>query len=84
MNHVLIGGGQDARDVTTSTVERERFEARFYHKVYENEFGSVRGHFGPINSVAMSPDGRQFTTGSEESTVRMANFDEEYYTRKLD
>jgi hypothetical protein len=34
-------------------------------QVYQEEFGQVRGHFGPINTVAFAPDGRGFTTGGE-------------------
>ena len=29
--HVLIGGGQDARDVTTTSSRDGKFEARFFH-----------------------------------------------------
>jgi hypothetical protein len=49
--------------VTTTSAKAGGFEARFYHKVYAEEFGNVRGHFGPINTVAFAPDGRSFTTG---------------------
>mmetsp|Transcript_8327 Transcript_8327/g.25031 ORF Transcript_8327/g.25031 Transcript_8327/m.25031 type:complete len:324 (-) Transcript_8327:69-1040(-) len=83
MDHVLLGGGQEAINVAT-TSDREKFDARFYHKIYEEEIGTVRGHFGPINAIAFSPDGKQFTTGGEESLVRMHNFDEEYFTRRYD
>eukprot|EP00188_Purpureofilum_apyrenoidigerum_P005269 Plantae.Rhodophyta-Purpureofilum_apyrenoidigerum.ctg6719.p1 GENE.Plantae.Rhodophyta-Purpureofilum_apyrenoidigerum.ctg6719~~Plantae.Rhodophyta-Purpureofilum_apyrenoidigerum.ctg6719.p1 ORF type:complete len:324 (+),score=61.82 Plantae.Rhodophyta-Purpureofilum_apyrenoidigerum.ctg6719:245-1216(+) len=83
MDHVLLGGGQEAINVAL-TSDREKFEARFYHKIYEEEFATVRGHFGPINAVAFSPDGKQFTTGGEESLVRMHNFDDEYFTRRYD
>lgn len=62
--------------VTTTAAKAGGFEARFYHKIYAEEFGNVRGHFGPINTVAFSPDGRSFTTGGEDGYVRMHHFGE--------
>lgn len=62
--------------MTTTSAKAGGFEARFYHKIYAEEFGSVRGHFGPINTVAFSPDGRSFTTGGEDGYVRVHHFGE--------
>lgn len=62
--------------VTTTAAKAGGFEARFYHKIYAEEFGNVRGHFGPINTVAFSPDGRSFTTGGEDGYVRIHHFGE--------
>jgi hypothetical protein len=58
--------------VTTTSAKAGGFEARFYHKIYAEEFGNVRGHFGPINTVAFAPDGRSFTTGGEPNIQRDA------------
>lgn len=41
---VIVGGGQDARSVTTTSTRSGKFEARFYHRVFEEEVGRVRGH----------------------------------------
>jgi translation initiation factor 3 subunit I len=49
-DHVLLGGGQDAMSVTTTSGKVGKFETRFFHLVYEEEFGCVKGHFGPINA----------------------------------
>ena len=54
---VLLGGGQEAMDVTTTSGRIGKFDARFFHSVFEDEFGKVKGHFGPINSVSFHPDG---------------------------
>eukprot|EP00871_Galdieria_phlegrea_P001489 jgi/Galph1/2340/GphlegSOOS_G996.1 len=77
--HVLLGGGQEASQVTTTVDRAGRFEARLFHLIEEEEIGMVRGHFGPINSVAFSPDGTQFASGAEEGFIRLHNFDEEYF-----
>eukprot|EP00775_Hariotina_reticulata_P001351 gene1351-1692_t len=82
-DHVLLGGGQDASQVTTTSAKAGGFEARFYHKIYAEEFGNVRGHFGPINSVAFSPDGRSFATGGEDGYVRVHHFDMDYFTTRF-
>lgn len=77
--HVLVGGGQEASQVTTTSSRAGKFEARFFHKVYAEEIGHVRGHFGPINAVAFAPDGRSFATGGEDGYVRLHHFDSDYF-----
>ncbi len=46
-------------EVTTTTTKAGKFDARFYHLVFEEEIGRVKGHFGPINSLAFHPDGKR-------------------------
>mmetsp|Transcript_6022 Transcript_6022/g.12932 ORF Transcript_6022/g.12932 Transcript_6022/m.12932 type:complete len:234 (-) Transcript_6022:729-1430(-) len=41
-DHILLGGGQDAMSVTTTSGKQGKFETRFFELVYENEFGSVK------------------------------------------
>jgi len=82
--HVVLGGGQDAMDVTTTSTRVGKFEARFYHLVFEEEFGRVKGHFGPINSVQFHPDGKGYASGGEDGYVRVHQFDEAYFDFKFD
>jgi translation initiation factor 3 subunit I len=67
--HVLLGGGQDAMNVTVTAASQGKFETRFYHYIYEEEFGRVKGHFGPINAIGIHPQGRSFASGSEDGCV---------------
>jgi translation initiation factor 3 subunit I len=80
MEHIALGGGQEASQVTTTSSKSGKFEVRFFHQVYEYEMGSVGGHFGPVNSVAFNPDGRSYTSGAEEGYVRICHFDPDYFT----
>lgn len=78
-DHVVLGGGQEAMSVTTTDIRQGQFQARFFHMVFEEEFAGVKGHFGPINSLAFHPDGKSFATGGEDGFVRIQSFDQDYY-----
>ena len=77
--HIVLGGGQEAMDVTTTDTRVGKFDAKFYHLVFEEEFGRVKGHFGPINSVAFHPDGKGYSSGGEDGYVRVHSFDPAYF-----
>lgn len=83
-DHVVLGGGQDAMDVTTTSSRIGKFDSRFFHLVFEEEFGRVKGHFGPINSVAFHPDGKSYSSGGEDGYVRLHNFDASYFDYAFD
>jgi len=36
--------------VTTTSLRQGKFEARFWHRLFEEEVGRVKGHFGPLNT----------------------------------
>jgi translation initiation factor 3 subunit I len=83
-DHVVLGGGQDAMDVTTTSTKVGKFDARFFHMVFEEEFGRVKGHFGPINSVMFHPDGKGYASGGEDGYIRVHQFDESYSEFEFD
>lgn len=78
-DYVILGGGQAAMDVTTTSARQGKFEARFYHKIFEEEIGRVRGHFGPLNYVAVDPNGKSYASGGEDGYVRLHHFDKGYF-----
>jgi translation initiation factor 3 subunit I len=82
-DHVALGGGQDAASVTTSAGQAGKFEVVLFHKLYQEMFGSVRGHFGPLNFVEFSPSGKSFTTGGEDGYVRIHHFDPDYFVTEF-
>jgi len=84
LDHVVVGGGQDAMDVTTTSARVGKFDSRFFHLVFEEEFGRVKGHFGPINSVAFHPDGKSYSSGGEDGFVRVHTFDPSYFEYNFD
>lgn len=82
MNHVIVGGGQDAMNVTTTSSKVGHFQVDFFHTVYQEYMGHVKGHFGPVNTCAFSPDGKSYASGSEDGYVRLHHFDADYFTPK--
>jgi len=76
---VILGGGQSAETVTTQGADKTQFKVRFYHLIYEEELGSLQGHFGPVNVLSYSPDGDGFASGGEDGFVRLHHFDRDYF-----
>jgi len=83
-DHVVLGGGQEAMDVTTTSTKIGKFDARFFHLIFEEEFAKVKGHFGPINSLRFHPDGKSYASGGEDGYVRINYFDNDYHAFKFD
>lgn len=82
-NQVIVGGGQDAMNVTVTSSKVGHFETDFYHTVYMDFMGSIKGHFGPINSLMFNPDGKSYASGSEDGYVRLHHFDKNYFNNKF-
>uniref|UniRef100_A0A7S2RQ21 Eukaryotic translation initiation factor 3 subunit I n=1 Tax=Eucampia antarctica TaxID=49252 RepID=A0A7S2RQ21_9STRA len=81
-DHIILGGGQEAMSVTTTSGKVGKFESRFFHLVYEEEFGRVKGHFGPINALAINPNGLSYASGAEDGYIRLHFFDKSYIDMK--
>jgi len=79
---VLIGGGADAVNITTTKAGVNQFRCRFFHMIFEEDIGSVAGHFGPVNVLSYSSDGRGFATGGEDGYVRLHHFDKSYFNKR--
>ena len=71
---MLLGGGQDAMSVTTTSLRQGKFETRFWHKVFEEEVGRVNGHF--LIRIAVHPGGTSYASGGEDGFVRVHHFDD--------
>ncbi|CAD5207474.1 unnamed protein product [Bursaphelenchus okinawaensis] len=82
--YVVVGGGEEAMTVTQTAASAGQFETKLFHAVYETEFAHFKGHFGPVNTVAFSPDGKTIVTGSEDGFVRVQEMDKEYFDYDAD
>ncbi|PON42753.1 Guanine nucleotide-binding protein, beta subunit [Parasponia andersonii] len=83
VDHVVLGGGQDASAVTTTDHRAGKFEAKFFDKILQEEIGGVKGHFGPINALAFNPNGKSFSSGGEDGYIRLHHFDADYFNIKI-
>lgn len=77
--HAIIAGGQESRDVTTSHAKKGGFDLLIYNLVQGDEVGAIQGHFGPVNTIAFSPNGNIIASGAEDATIRIHKLDCEEY-----
>jgi translation initiation factor 3 subunit I len=79
MKHIILGGGQEAINVTQTIHKSGHFEVDFHHLVTQELIGIVKGHFGPVHTLAFSPDGKGYASGSEDGYVRLHHFPSSYF-----
>lgn len=77
--HCVVAGGQEARNVTTTTSREGGFEILIYNLMYGEEIGAIHAHFGPVNTVRFSPNGKMLASGSEDASVKIHKMEDDYY-----
>ena len=82
--HVLLAGGQDARDVTTTQATEGGFQIKMLSIIFNQELAEILGHFGTVHTIAYSPDGVCFASGSEDGYVHYHKLLPEYFTKKFE
>ncbi|KAK4700692.1 translation initiation factor 3 subunit I, partial [Phenoliferia sp. Uapishka_3] len=80
--YVLVGGGQEAMAVTTTSARQGHFEIKFWHRVFEEEVARVKGGFGPCNTIAAHPLMKGYAIGGEDGYVRVHHFDDDFALSK--
>uniref|UniRef100_A0A7N1A0X7 Uncharacterized protein n=1 Tax=Kalanchoe fedtschenkoi TaxID=63787 RepID=A0A7N1A0X7_KALFE len=71
LDHVVLGGGQNASAVTTTDHRAGKFDAKFYDNILTEEI------------FAFNPDGRSFCSGGEDGYVRLHHFEQDYFSIKV-
>ena len=82
--HIILCGGQDAKDVTTTAAQKGGFEMKMYNIIHNELLATIKGHFGTVHTVAYSPDGSSFVSGSEDGYVHYHRMLPEYFTKKFE
>jgi WD40 repeat protein len=52
--------------------------------IYNETLGEITGHFGTVHTLAFSPDGFTFASGSEDGYVHFHKLLPEYFTKKFE
>eukprot|EP00919_Chromeraceae_sp_WS-2016_P036306 GHVR01086199.1.p1 GENE.GHVR01086199.1~~GHVR01086199.1.p1 ORF type:complete len:365 (+),score=80.67 GHVR01086199.1:93-1187(+) len=82
--HILLGGGQDASQVTQTSAGEGKFQLILMHMIQGVLLGTLKGGFSPINAIAYAPDGSGFASGFEEGQVRLYHFDDDIWGDNFD
>eukprot|EP00931_Biecheleriopsis_adriatica_P076197 TRINITY_DN49930_c0_g1_i1.p1 TRINITY_DN49930_c0_g1~~TRINITY_DN49930_c0_g1_i1.p1 ORF type:complete len:507 (-),score=95.67 TRINITY_DN49930_c0_g1_i1:41-1561(-) len=81
---VIAAGGQDVRNVTTSSSGTDQFCTLLFCLGQAEKLpcnlkadGVTKGHFGPVHTLAFANDNSAIASGSEDGCVRLHLFDKE-------
>jgi len=77
--NAVVAGGQDSRNVTTTNAKEGGFDLEFFNVNTGKIVGSIKGHFGPVNTLAFSPSSKFMASGAEDATVRVQKIESNYF-----
>ena len=72
-NYIIVGGGIDAMLVAQKS--NNDFTSRFYSARTGKFISSIGGHFGPIRYIDFHPNGKCYSTASQDGIVRLNYLD---------
>ncbi|KRH93174.1 Translation initiation factor 3, subunit i (eIF-3i)/TGF-beta receptor-interacting protein (TRIP-1) [Pseudoloma neurophilia] len=79
-NNILVNvGGISARDVTLTKGKR-KFDVNFFDVIKEEKVGFYSTHFGTINTIDVSRDGKSFVSGGEDGIVVIVEMGDDFQT----
>ena len=70
----VIAGGQDSKLVTIT--KEGGFEIIGFNMEMEESIFTHLANFGPVNTLDLSKKNNYFVSGSEDSSVKLINFDQ--------
>lgn len=72
-----MGGGLAARETAKSKLGG--YDLHLCNIMFEEEIGTISGHYGPCNMIQFYKDGRGIVTAGEEGIIRIFRFDNSYW-----
>lgn len=79
--HILMAGGTEAMEAARIG-GKGHFETYVCNAISTEKVCLFRGHFGPVNSIAIHPKGTHVVTGGEEAIARCNQLDTNYLNYK--
>ena len=75
LDMVAMGGGKTAQQAALDK-RNGKYEALFYHKIFEEEIGRIQTDcFSPLNSMAWNSTGNQLVLGYEQGEAYLFQMD---------
>ena len=76
---LVIAGGQESRSVTSTNAKEGGFDLEFINFNSGESIASIKGHFGPVNTIAFSENGKLLASGADDSTVRIHRINDDIF-----
>jgi WD40 repeat protein len=67
--HVFFAGGAESQNVALT--KEGGFEIVLFNLLEDSQVGKIEGHFGPVNCIAVSQNGKSIVSGGEDSMIRV-------------
>lgn len=81
--HIILAGGQDAKEVTTSSTDQGFFETLILDLISGQELARITAHFSPILTLRYLMNGKGFVTGSYEGNCKIIELPNSFFAGEL-
>jgi len=72
---IIVGGGRDTREVTTSKLMEDEFEPKIVESTSGMPIAAGASHFGPVHAILSMPGKEAFATVGEDGCLKVHRLD---------